>query len=76
MHNKNIKGDYYTYHLFCLFLQFCEAFKQLARVAFVQNVQFSHTFKRDKSATMNIFRFFFYSLFKSFVKLELSYVSQ
>ena len=28
MHNKSILGDYYTY-LFCLFLQFCEAFKQL-----------------------------------------------
>ena len=36
MHNKNIEGEYYTYHLFCLFLQFCEAFKQLARAAFVQ----------------------------------------
>ena len=24
MHNKNIYGDYYTYHLFCLFLQFCK----------------------------------------------------
>ena len=48
MHNKNIKGVYYSYHLLCMFLQFCEAFKQLARAAFVQNVQFSHIFKRDK----------------------------
>ena len=31
MHNKNIKGDYYIYHLFYLFLQFCEAFKLPAR---------------------------------------------
>ena len=28
----------------------------------------------NKSATMNIFRFFFYFLFKSYVKVELSYV--
>ena len=48
MHNKKILGDYYTYHLFCLFLQFCEAFKQLARAASVQKFQFSHIFKRDK----------------------------
>ena len=31
--------------------------------------------KETKYATMNIFPFFFYFLFKSFVKLELSYVS-
>ena len=48
IHNKNNKGGYFTYHLFCLFLQFCEAFKQLARAAFVQNAQFTHIFKRDK----------------------------
>ena len=30
--------------------------------------------KETKSATMNIFRFFFNFLFKSFVKVELSYV--
>ena len=48
MHNKNIYVDNYTYHLFRLFLKFCEAFKQLARAAFVQNVQLSHIFKRDK----------------------------
>ena len=30
--------------------------------------------KETKSATMNIFRFFFYFLFKSFVKVDLSYV--
>ena len=30
--------------------------------------------KETRSATMNIFRFFFYFLFKSFVKVELSYV--
>ena len=30
--------------------------------------------KETKSATMNIFRFFFYFLFKSFLKVELSYV--
>ena len=48
MHNKNILGDNYTYLLFCLFLQCCEAFKQLARAAFVQNVQFSNILKRDK----------------------------
>ena len=48
MLNKNIQGDYYTYHLVCMFLQFCEAFKQLAEAAFFQNVQFSHIFKRDK----------------------------
>ena len=29
--------------------------------------------KETKSATMNIFRFVFYFLFKSFVKVELSY---
>ena len=33
---------------FACFYNFCEAFKQLARAAFVQNVQFSHIFKRDK----------------------------
>ena len=48
MHNKNIYGDHYTNHLFCLFLQFCEEFKLLYRAAFVQHVQFSHIFKRDK----------------------------
>ena len=32
-----------------------------------------HIFKETKSATMNIFRFFFYFLFKSFVKVELRY---
>ena len=32
------------------------------------------SFKETSSATMNIFRFFFYFLFKSFVKVELSYV--
>ena len=47
MHNNNIKVDYYIY-LFSLCLQFCEAFKQVARAAFVQNVQFSHIFNRDK----------------------------
>ena len=31
-------------------------------------------FKETKSATMNIFRIFFYFLSKSFVKVELSYV--
>ena len=31
------------------------------------------TFKETKSATMNIFRFFYF-LFKSFVKVELNYV--
>ena len=36
--------------------------------------KFYHSFKETKSATMNIFRFFFYFLFKSFVKVELSYV--
>ena len=30
--------------------------------------------KETKSATINIFRIFFYFLFKSFVKVELSYV--
>ena len=34
----------------------------------------SMTLKETKSATMNIFRFFFYFIFKSFVKVELSYV--
>ena len=48
MHNKNILGDNYTYLLFCLFLQCCEALKQLARTAFVQNVHFSNILKRDK----------------------------
>ena len=32
--------------------------------------------KETKSATMNIFRFFFYFLFKSFVKVELNMFSQ
>ena len=27
IHNKNILGEYYTCHLFCLALQFCEALK-------------------------------------------------
>ena len=31
-------------------------------------------FKEARSVTMNIFRFFFYFLFISFVKIELSYV--
>ena len=31
-------------------------------------------FKETKSATMNIFLFFFYFRFKSFVKVELNYV--
>ena len=31
-------------------------------------------FKETNSATMNIFRFFFHFLFKSFEKVELSYV--
>ena len=48
MHNKNIYGDYYSNHLFCQFLQFCEAFKQLAKAAFFQNVKLSHIFKREK----------------------------
>ena len=30
--------------------------------------------KETKSATMNIFRFFFYFVFESFVKLEFSFV--
>ena len=30
-----------------MFIQFREAFKQLARAAFVENVQLSHIFKRD-----------------------------
>ena len=34
----------------------------------------SFTIKETKSATMNIFSIFFYFLFKSFVKVELSYV--
>ena len=38
MHNMNILEGYNTYHLFRLFLQFCEAFKQLDRSAFLQNV--------------------------------------
>ena len=33
-----------------------------------------HTLKETKSATMNIFQFFSYFLFKSFVLVELSYV--
>ena len=33
---------------------------------------YNTTIKETKSATMNIFRFFFYFLFKSFVKAELS----
>ena len=44
MHNKNIKGDYYSYHLFHLFLKCCEAFKQLARAAFVQ---LSHIYLKE-----------------------------
>ena len=32
-----------------------------------------HLLKETKSATMNIFLFFFYFLFKSCVKVELSY---
>ena len=34
---------------------------------------FLTSFKETKSATMNIFRFFYF-LFKSFVKVKLSYV--
>ena len=33
-----------------------------------------YIFKETKSATMSIFRFFFYFLLKSFVKIEISYV--
>ena len=33
------------------------------------------SFKETNSATVNIFPIFFYFLFKSFVKVELSYVS-
>ena len=36
-------------------------------------LNFSFSFKKTKSATMNIFRFFYF-LFKSFLKVELSYV--
>ena len=35
---------------------------------------FRNEFKETKSATMNIFRYYFSFLFKSFVKVELSYV--
>ena len=35
--------------------------------------KFGRLLKETKSATMNIFRFFFYFLYKSFVKVELSY---
>ena len=37
----------------------------------VETISRIHTFKETKSATMNIFRFFF--LFESFVKVEFSY---
>ena len=40
----------------------------------INSIKHEHSFKETKSATMNIFRFFFYFLFKSFVKVELSYV--
>ena len=36
--------------------------------------EFVVSIKETRSATMNIFRFFFYFLIKSFVKVELSYV--
>ena len=40
----------------------------------IENGCVSFAFKETKSATMNIFRICFYFLFKSFVKVELSYV--
>ena len=41
----------------------------------IKKINFRYAlFKETKSATMNIFRIFFYFLFKSFVKVELSYV--
>ena len=39
----------------------------------VSDLSIKYKLKETRSATMNIFRFFFYFLFKSFVKLELSY---
>ena len=45
VHNKNIEGQSYTYRLFCLVLQFCDAHKQLARTTFVLKVHFRHILK-------------------------------
>ena len=45
IYNKNVSGGHYTYHLFCLVLQFCEILKQLDRAAFVLKVYFGHMFK-------------------------------
>ena len=45
IYNKNVPGGHYTYHLFCLVLQFCEALKQLAKAAFVLKAYFGHMFK-------------------------------
>ena len=39
MHNKNIQGNYYTHHLFCLFVN-------QQRAAIFQNVQFSIILKK------------------------------
>ena len=43
MHNKIILRSYCTYHLFCLVLNYCEAFKQKKIVVMVH---FSHIFER------------------------------
>ena len=43
------------------------------RVWSIQNINNVLYFKETKSATMNIFEFFYF-VFKSFIKVELSYV--
>ena len=45
IYNKNISLGHYTYHLFCLVLQFRETLKQLAKAAFILKAHFGHMFK-------------------------------
>ena len=46
-----------------------------SEIAFIDSCKYqSLTLKETKSAIMNIFRFFFIFIFKSFVKVELSNV--
>ena len=43
------------------------------KISILNEVNTFNSFKETKSATMNIFRFFYF-VFKSFVKVKLSYV--
>ena len=60
-----------NFSFFTVFLKNRNISSKIKRSKVTENAAF---FKETKSATMNIFRFFFYFLFKSFVKVEFSYV--